>query len=213
MATTSNGDAGSRSIIDTILADVNAIIPNFSALVNSYRLLVGAAEEIHRIPGAAPDVLARGIERFDRAGMIIDILIDLLCCKIAFSSDFLAVTGGPVDIFRFLANRLDVADTPHMVAEEILLLEVLRRAQDMAKSCQPSPPLCTPPGPPAYTFATSYFQPPPPPPPPIPPMPPTRATAGPAVAADNGPGIAPNATAAADSSQAKKNHRPRRLTK
>lgn len=171
MATTST-DVTSLTIIETILADVNAIVPNFSSLVNSYRLLVGAAEEVHRIAGASPDVLARAITRFDRTGELIDILIDLLCCKIAFSSELLALTCGPVDLFRLLANRFDVADTPHLVAEEILLLEIIRRALGLARSPESCVPPCTPPGPPPFTFATSYFVPPPPPPPPIPPEPP-----------------------------------------
>lgn len=170
MATTST-DVVSQTIIDTILADVNAIVPTYVSLVNAHRLLVGSAEETKRIGGVTPDAVARSIERFDRSGVLIDILIDLLCCKIAFSSEFLAVTCAPVDIFRLLANRFDVADAPHMVAEEILVLEVVRRAQERLRGVGPVPP-CTPPGGPPYDFATSFFTPPPPPPPPIPPEPP-----------------------------------------
>lgn len=163
-----------QTILDTVLADVNAVVPNFSSLVSSYRLLVGSAEEIHRIPGVSPDVLARAIERFDRTGVLLDILVDLLCCKISFSSDFLAVTCAPVDLFRLLATRFNIANTPHEVAEEILLLEILRRAEVAlsGKDGAAKQP-CTPPGPPPYTFATSFYQPPPPPPaafpPPVPP--------------------------------------------
>lgn len=170
MATTST-DVVSLTLIDTILADVNLIIPNFVNLVNAYRLLVGSAEEIHRIPGVTPDAVARAIERFDRSGMLIDILIDLLCCKIVYSSELLAVTCAPIDLFRLLATRLDVADTPHLVAEEILVLEIIRRAAGCLRE-RGDVPSCTPPGGPPYTFATSCFTPPPPPPPPIPPKPP-----------------------------------------
>ncbi len=170
VATTSPG-VFSQTIIDTILADVNAIVPTYINLVNAHRLLIGSAEETHRIGGVTADAVARAIERFDRSGVLIDILIDLLCCKIAFSSEFLAVTCAPVDIFRLLANRFDVADAPHMVAEEILVLEVIRRAQERLKGAGMTPP-CTPPGGPPYDFATSWFAPPPPPPPPIPPEPP-----------------------------------------
>lgn len=169
MATTSS-TAVSLTIIDTILGDVNAIMPDFVNLVNSYRLLVGSAEELRRTAGIAPDVVARAIERTDRTGVLVDILIDLLCCKISFIGEFLAVTCAPVDLFRFLANPFDVADAPHLVAEEILLLEVLRRAQECLRGRNQPP--CTPPGPPPYTFATTCFTPPPPPPPPIPPEPP-----------------------------------------
>jgi hypothetical protein len=167
MATTSPTPV-SLTIINTILGDVNAIMPDFVNLVNSYRLLVGSAEELRRTAGIAPDVVARAIERTDRTGVLVDILIDLLCCKIAFIGEFLAVTCAPVDLFRFLANPFDVADNPHLVAEEILLLEVLRRAQECLRGHNHPP--CTPPGPPPYTFATTCFTPPPPPPPPIPPQ-------------------------------------------
>ncbi len=170
MATTST-DVISQTIIDTILADVNAIVPTYINLVNAHRLLVGSAEETRRIGGVTSDAVARAIERFDRSGALIDILIDLLCCKIVFSSEFLAVTCAPVDIFRLLANRFDVADAPHMVAEEILVLELIRRAQERLRGAGGAPP-CTPPGGPPYDFATSWFAAPPPPPPPIPPEPP-----------------------------------------
>jgi hypothetical protein len=149
VATTST-DVTSQTIIDTILADVNAIVPNFSALVNAYRLLVGSAEEVHRLPGVTNDVYARAIERFDRTGVLIDILIDLLCCKITFSSEFLALTCAPVDLFRLLANPLDTADTPHEVAEEIVLLEVIRRARECLRGSYGLPP-CTPPHWPPYS--------------------------------------------------------------
>lgn len=170
MATTTS-DVISLTIIETVLADVNLIMPNFVSLVNAHRLLVGSAEEIHRIPGVTPDVVARAIERFDRSGVLIDIIIDLLCCKIAFSSELLAVTCAPIDLFRLLANRLDVADPPHLVAEEIVLLEIIRRAAECLRE-PGAVPSCTPPGGPPYTFATSCYTPPPPPPPPIPPEPP-----------------------------------------
>lgn len=169
MATVTSGVV-SQTILDTVLADVNAVVPNFSTMVSSYRLLVGAAEEIRRIPGVNPDVAARAIERFDRTGVLIDILIDLLCCKISFSSDLLAVTCAPVDLFRLLANPRDVTSTPHQVAEEIVLLEILRKVEQRIKGTDgPLVPPCTPPGPPPYTFPTSFFQPPPAAPPDFPP--------------------------------------------
>lgn len=114
-------------IIDTILSDVNAIIPNFSSLVSSYRLLVGAAEEIHRIPTVCPDVFERAVRRFDNAGTLIDILLDLLCCKIYFSSEFLSIICGPIDLFRLFANRCDPCDESHQTADQIITLEALRR--------------------------------------------------------------------------------------
>lgn len=124
-----------QRVVDTILADVNAVVPNFSSLVSAYRLLVGAAEEIHRTPGIPVDVFDRAVRRFDRTGNIIDILIDLLCCKISFSSEFLGVTCAPVDIFRLLANRTATTDTPRHTAEQILQIELLRLAIEQARQC------------------------------------------------------------------------------
>ncbi|CUH95800.1 hypothetical protein P22_1880 [Propionispora sp. 2/2-37] len=121
-------------IIDAILADVNAIIPNFSSLVSSYRLLVGAAEEIQRIPGIPEDIFIRSVERFDHTGTLIDILLELLCCKISFSSEFLGVTCAPIDIFRLLSNETDVTDTPYRTGEQILQIEILRRVLDRFRS-------------------------------------------------------------------------------
>ncbi len=153
------------TIINTIFADINAIIPNFSSLVSSYRLLVGSAEEIHRIPGVPEEMFRRAVLRFDNTGTLIDILLDLLCCKIAFSSEFLSVTCAPIDIVQLLANCCNPNDsTPCNTAEQIIQLEVLRRVLgNCLPSCFPPPPdpwpPCTPPCP----------SPPSPPPPTTPP--------------------------------------------
>lgn len=150
------------SIINTILADVIAIIPNFSSLVSSYRLLVGAAEEIHRTPDVPIEVFHRAVDRYDHAGALIDILLELLCCKIAFSSDFLSVTCAPVDLYRLLNNRSASMDTPFHTAEQVVELEVLRRVLEHCRSnspCSSSEPL-SPPKPPGSV------NPPPEPPPP-----------------------------------------------
>lgn len=114
-------------IVDTVLSDVNAVMPNLISLVSSYRLLVGAAEEVSRIPGVPGDILERAIIRFDHAGTLIDVLLDLLLCKITFSSDFLAVTCAPVDLFRLLAS-CRFSDTPCHTAEDVVLLDILRTA-------------------------------------------------------------------------------------
>ncbi|MCE5285473.1 MAG: hypothetical protein LLG02_06470 [Pelosinus sp.] len=115
------------AIIDTIMADINAIMPNFSTLVSSYRLLVGATEEIQRQKVIPEDIYWRAVQRFDNAGTLIDIMLELLCCKISFSAEFLTVTCAPVDIFRLLVNPEEATDTPFRTAEEILQLEALRR--------------------------------------------------------------------------------------
>lgn len=119
-----------QRIIDTILADINAVMPNYQILVSSYRLLVGSAEEIQRTPAIPREIFERAVLRMDNAGTLIDIFLDLLLCKISFSSDFLSVTCAPVDLFRLLATCNPVCDTPHRTSEQILQLEVLRRALD-----------------------------------------------------------------------------------
>jgi hypothetical protein len=119
-----------QRIIDTILADINAVMPNYQILVSSYRLLVGAAEEIQRTPGVPRELFERAVLRMDNAGTLIDIFLDLLLCKISFSSDFLSVTCAPVDLFRLLATCNPACDTPQRTGEQILQLEVLRRALD-----------------------------------------------------------------------------------
>jgi len=126
---TTTTDLAPLAIIDLILADVNAVLPNFNSLVSSYRLLVGAAEEIKRTPDVCPDVFERAVRRYDNAGMLLDVLLELLCCKIVFSSELLRVTCGPVDLVRYLVTCLDGQDIPCRTAEEVVGLAALRRLQ------------------------------------------------------------------------------------
>ena len=145
-------DTTQQTIINTILGDITGVIPNFSSLVSSYRLLVGAAEEIRRTPGLPFEVFERAVIRFDRAGTLIDILLELLCCKVAFSSQFLAVTCAPVDIIRLLGNCNSLSDKSFQTAEQIIILELLRQILDnnCHDSCfGPPPPGITPSEPPA----------------------------------------------------------------
>lgn len=135
------------SIISTILSDVNAIIPNFFTLAEGYRLLVGAAEEIGRMPNVPLEVFERSVIRYDHAGTLIDVLLELLCCKISFSSQFLSVTCAPVDIIEQLANCADFDLTQHQTAERIVLIEAMRRLLeriDKNGSCFGPPPKITP---------------------------------------------------------------------
>lgn len=127
MATTSSTNQNPQPIIDLILADITAVIPNLSSLVASYRLLVGASEEIHRTPEICPEVFERAVRRADNAGTLIDVFLELLCCKLEFSSDFLKVSCAPVDLFRLLANCTEETDTPHQTAEQVVEMEALRR--------------------------------------------------------------------------------------
>ena len=145
-------------LIDLILSDINALLPHFNGLVSSYRLLVGAAEEIHRTPEICPDVFERAVVRFDNAGTLLDVLLELLCCKIIFSSDLLQVTGGPVDFIRHLLSCLNGEDTPCRSAQTIAGLAALRRLQSQVSSSSycfsDHPVVCPrPPAPPSPPIA------------------------------------------------------------
>ncbi|MBP2628525.1 MAG: hypothetical protein H6Q68_3236 [Firmicutes bacterium] len=136
-----------QPIINLILADINAVIPNFSSLVASYRLLVGASEEIHRTPEVCPEVFERAVRRADNAGTLIDVFMELLYCKIAFSSEFLKISCAPVDLFRLLANRNTATDIPFHTAEQVVEMEVLRRILERCQnqnSCLPEHPVVCP---------------------------------------------------------------------
>ncbi|MBP2642368.1 MAG: hypothetical protein H6Q67_255 [Firmicutes bacterium] len=222
-----NSQSTFKTVIDTLLADINAVVPNFSSLVSSYRLLVGSAEEIHRTPGVSPEIVVRAIERYDRTGTLIDIIIDLLCCKVTFVSDLLSVTGGPIDLIRLLGNRIDVAETPHQVAENVLLLEVLRRAEECLRAkgfstensdIRPTEPPETPP----VTFPTSLYHPPAPPAcfPPQEPLPPLFEPPATPAAAPTAPAPSAKISKAGDNAAAKRSQpqskptcpcRPRKL--
>ena len=144
MASTSGTNQSPQPIIDLILADINAVIPNLSSLVASYRLLVGASEEINRTPGVCPDVFERAVRRSDNAGTLIDVFLELLYCKIAFSSEFLKISCAPVDLFRLLANRSTATDVPFHTAEQVVEMEVLRRILEKCQnqnSCMPEHPV------------------------------------------------------------------------
>lgn len=145
-------------LIDLILSDIKALLPQFNGLVSSYRLLVGAAEEIHRTPDICPAVFERAVVRFDNAGTLLDVLLELLCCKIVFSSDLLQVTGGPVDLVRHLLSCLDGADTPCRSAQTVAGLAALRRLQNQVSSSSycisDHPVVCPrPPAPPSLPIA------------------------------------------------------------
>ena len=147
MATTSQTNQNPQPIIDLILADINGIVPNLSSLVASYRLLVGASEEINRTPGVCPEVFERAVRRADNAGTLIDVFIELLYCKIAFSSEFLKISCAPVDLFRLLANRSPATDVPFHTAEQVVEMEVLRRILEKCQnqnSCMPEHPVVCP---------------------------------------------------------------------
>ena len=130
-------------IIDLILADINAVIPNFTSLVSSYRLLVGSAEEFRRTNGVPLEVFQRAVVRSDRAGTLIDILLELLCCKIVYASRFLGTICAPIDLPRYIANDSIADYTPQRTAEQVLVIEAIRLF--LASLCEESPCFGEPP--------------------------------------------------------------------
>lgn len=136
------------ALTNVVLSDVNAVIPAFSSLVSSYRLLVGAAEEIKRLKDVPEEIFRRAVLRFDHCGTLIDIFLELLCCKIAFSSDFLSISCAPLDIFQLVTTgRFPATNTPLGAAELIVQLELVRRLleHNCDHSCFDKPPIRTPP--------------------------------------------------------------------
>ena len=115
-----------QPIVTTILGDVAALVPQLSSLVASYRLLVGGAEELTRTKGVCTEIIDRAIIRSDRAGALIDMILEILCTKVAFSTNFLAVSSAPVDIFRLLSPAV-ACDPSRLTAEQIIELEALRQ--------------------------------------------------------------------------------------
>jgi len=160
----SNTNQNPQPIIDLILADINAVVPNLSSLVASYRLLVGASEEIHRTAEICPEVFERAVRRADNAGTLIDVFLELLYYKIDFSSEFLKLSCAPVDLFRLLANRNTATDIPFHTAEQVVEMEVLRRILEKCQnhsSCLPDHPVVCPkitPAPPVHNDKSSDVQ-------------------------------------------------------
>lgn len=144
-------------IVDTILSDVNALVIQFNTLTAAYRLLVGSAEEIPRIKGVNPEIEIRAVQRVDRTGALLDMLLEILCYKISFSTNFLAVTSAPVEIFRQLqecCQPIRACDTAKQIIELEALRQLLGRCRNEAcfydkTSCPPyvpPPPSPKPPG-------------------------------------------------------------------
>lgn len=140
-----------QPIIDLLLADINAVIPNFTSLVSSYRLLVGAAEEIRRTPTVCPEVFERAVRRYDNTGFLIDVLLELLCCKILFTSELLQISCAPIDLFRLIANPSTETDTSFRTAEQVVGLELLLKIFERCLhhcQCLPDYPVICPEAPP-----------------------------------------------------------------
>jgi hypothetical protein len=155
---TSSTTAFVPTIPETILIDVNAIVPIVAALVASYRLLIGGAEEIQRTPGMPDLVFRRAVDRVDLSGLLIDRLLELLACKIPFSADILGVSCAPLDLFRLLGEQETSLLDNRQLAEQLAAAEALRRIFAKKSAQRPigseTPPL-TPPSAPTPDTAPS----------------------------------------------------------
>lgn len=67
-----------RKLIETYYADINNMADLLSKLVNSYRLLIGGADELNKIALAKRKDVKDALERVDELGDIIDRVIEAL---------------------------------------------------------------------------------------------------------------------------------------
>lgn len=104
---------GTRNIdsIPVLFEDVNALVSVFNSLTDNYRLLVGAAEELTRTPGASQQAVNLALERVYNTGSLIDITLLALAVKLDFVAEVLAVTGIPLNLL-IAALALFLADDP-----------------------------------------------------------------------------------------------------
>lgn len=77
---------------DIILGDVDSLIEKFTLLTDSYRLLVGATEELTRTPAVGENIIDSSVCRTALLGNILDQL--LVAIQIALIADFIRVTEG-----------------------------------------------------------------------------------------------------------------------
>ena len=94
--------------IDTIsilFRDVNELLEVMNSLTNNYRLLVGAAEELTRIPGVTQQSINYALDRADNTGTLIDLIIFTLAVKLDFVSEVLNETSLPLDLVIALLSK------------------------------------------------------------------------------------------------------------
>lgn len=69
-----------RKLIETYYVDINNMADLLGKLVNSYRLLIGGADELNKIALAKRKDVKEALERADELGDIIDHVIEALEC-------------------------------------------------------------------------------------------------------------------------------------
>lgn len=67
-----------RKLIETYYVDINNMADLLSKLVNSYRLLIGGADELNKIALSKKKQVKEALKRVDDLGDIIDNIIDVL---------------------------------------------------------------------------------------------------------------------------------------
>lgn len=77
---------------DIILGDIDSLIEKFTLLTDSYRLMVGATEELTRTPSVGEYIIDASVCRTAFLGTILDQL--LLAIQIALIIDFIRVSEG-----------------------------------------------------------------------------------------------------------------------
>lgn len=113
-------------LINTILTDVTALTLTYRDLALAYFYITEGLGNLLIIKDAPPEIIDCAIERADKSGKLIDLLSELLFCKLSFSSDFLGISCAPVDLLRDLAQCKYYNE--NQSAEQILQMELIRRA-------------------------------------------------------------------------------------
>ncbi len=67
-----------RRVIETYYGDINNLTTVLTQLVNSYRLLIGGADDLNKIALSSKSDVKDALKRADKLGDIIDKLIDTL---------------------------------------------------------------------------------------------------------------------------------------
>ena len=111
-------------VIELLFSDVNPLLNVMNQLTDNYRLLVGAAEELTRTPGASQRMVNQALDRVENTGTLIDLVIVSLFIKILFVTEVLDATGLPLTlIFELLEKSVEEARDPDNLLPRPPILE------------------------------------------------------------------------------------------
>ncbi len=113
-------------VLNTLLTDTAATSLLFNEIAEGYFFLASAAKLVKEIPETPPGVLERALARTDVTGNVLDAILDLLQCKVNFSTAFLLLTCAPIDVLVALAIAKAECSKDLTTPEQILQLEALR---------------------------------------------------------------------------------------